>query len=454
MLCYCLSPMSHHFVYICSATENQIVNLLPLLQLDLERVPNIFMLVGRNDPPTELDKEAALRHISNFNLTLKGICKRESRPLPKCYQILNPPHDTVGWQTTVAQKIQELASHAEPVLNVTSGTRSMMFGAMLGIQDVLRQNARSWRAVIHLASPARTEQLFPIASESPGYLNAAKPLTLTDQLSLRSYREQGENTRKEREKEAIERAEFTKYLATGFLNGPDRMVGVLHRLIRETEDPAAGRRDERHLSLTRLEDREYNTFQSSGRRHRSGRALKELFRSGPECPLCRIDGTDMTLDGKTAISYFMGGWFEEYVFLLCRQTLSACNQVRIHLGVRYADSAERNDNDDGEIDVIIQAQNDLHIIECKSGSVSSRSNPDGVDRRTIHTIATRRRQIAGPTGSARLLSFQKGYGKSPKTLKGEARHAGVTIYFGAAGLREFRSWLSELAERMSQDRAT
>ena len=167
---------------------------MPLLQLDLDNVHYIIMLVGKHQTPTERDREAALQYLKDFHRTLRIVAEQRNKTKPKCREIVNPPDDTSGWQKTVADTLNGLEERQSPLavtLNVTGGTRSMMFGAMLGIQDV--RNSRnpqlSWRAVIHLADPARTEQLFPSVVQEPTYLGSVETLDFSEHLSLRSYQE-------------------------------------------------------------------------------------------------------------------------------------------------------------------------------------------------------------------------------------------------------------------------
>lgn len=447
------------FVYICSATPNQITNVVPLVQLRLDQVDHVLMLVGAHDPPTERDRETALGHIRSFNRVLKEIaCRQKIGSLPKIDKIQNAPHDTQGWQKKVACKLKQIeVGNKESLLNVTGGTRSMMFGAMLGISDAQKGGQKpspSWHAVVYLAHPARTEQLFPTVAKVPRYLNDMEILTLSEHLSLRNYKELDMPARNCREANARSRANFTHALVEKMSNSPlwkrNLRAMVLHGIVNNAEKAAEsagkGDHDVREASSSEFEDQAGNVTRRD-RQHNSGRFWWNMFGMQGNIPgLYSIDASSISFKGKAATDYFTGGWFEEYLFLLCEDILGSCPDVKIHLGVSYVDIADGTNRPDGEVDIVIQVENDLHLIECKAGRVASMKNPHGVDRPAIHTIATRRRQIAGPTGSGRLVSFQTTENRRFRSsLESEARHSDITFWYGTDGLEKFKEWLRKLS---------
>ena len=440
------------FVYICSATPNQITNVMPLVQLRLDQVDHVLMLVGAHHPPTERDRQTALGHIRSFNRVLKEIAHRKKiGRLPKIDKIQNAPHDTQGWQEKIACKLKQIElGNKESLLNVTGGTRSMMFGAMLGISDAQKGGQKpspSWHAVVYLAHPARTEQLFPMVDKAPGYLGGMETLTLSEHLSLRNYKELDSPARPARpcrEANAKTREKFTRALVEEMLQPPqwkrNLMASTLHGIVSNAEDV-------RKVCSSKFSDQVDNVGKR-GKSHNSGKFWWEMLRKWKSISgLYSTTETTISFEGKAATDYFTGGWFEEYLFLLCKEILGSCRYVEIHLGVSYVDVniAGGTEWPDGEVDIVIQVENDLHLIECKAGKIAGKKNPDGVDRPAIHTIATRRRQIAGPTGSGRLVSFQTTQdSKFLSSLKSEAKHSDITFWYGDGGLVEFKKWLRKL----------
>lgn len=461
------------FVYICSATPNQIVNVMPLLQVGPDKVDCILMLVGVHQPPTERDQQMALGHIKTFNRVLKEIARRKDiQKLPTVETIQNPPDDTQRWQTSVGRKLRKIGvGDKEWLLNVTGGTRSMMFGAMAGIRMAGMRDAQngeqepppSWNAVIHLTDPARTEQIFPTVEKAPVYLaGRIEMLTLSEHLSLQNYKEWEESARRCRETNARRRTDFTHKLVqemSASRQWRNVRARVLHHIVNQAEIAAKDAGRDAHATRT-VNLAEFQDPSSNGggrRRHNPGLFWKEMFRNTGNMPgLYSIEENTISFSGKAATGYFTGGWFEEYLFLRCEKTLGHRNDVEVNLGVSYGhvpdDEPPRGRRQrggegvgiDGEIDIVIQVENNLHLIECKAGRVASRNNPDGVDRPAIHTISSRRRQIAGPKGSGRLVSFQTGGGNFPASLEQEANHNHVTIWFGSAGLERFEAWLRGL----------
>lgn len=448
------------FVYICSATPNQIVNILPLLQVGPDAVDCILMLVGVHQPPTERDQQMALGHIKIFNRVLKEIASRKEIPeFPTVETIQNPPDDTRRWQQSVARKLARLGvGDKEPLLNVTGGTRSMMFGAMAGIRDAQndeQQPSPPWNAVIHLTEPARTEQLLPTVEKAPDYLTGGiETLTLSEHLSLQNYEERETPARRIRETNARCRTTFTRALVQDMSRGVPQWqrnvrAGVLHRIVNDAEMAAkdAGRDDHEHRTVDFTEFDGPNSNGRGRRAHNAGNFWMRIFEEMQKVPDLYTSDTGagtISFIGKAGTAYFTGGWFEEYLFLRCEEILRHRKDVKVHLGVSYGDVTDAEVGTDGEIDVVIQVENNLHLIECKAGRVANSRNPDGVDRSAIHTIASRRRLIAGPKGSGRLVSFQSGVKPFLESLKQEAAHNQVTAWFGSDGLRDFEAWLRRL----------
>ena len=447
------------FVYICSATPNQIINVMPLLQLGLPQVAHVLMLVGVHAPPTERDRQMALRHIESFNRVLDEIARRQGiRGCPQTDRIESPPDDTQGWQEKVARKLARIGvGDKEPLLNVTGGTRSMMFGAMAGIRDAqngAQQRSPSWHAVVYLADPPRTEQLFPRVDKAPSYLLDMSPLTLSEHLSLRNYGERDVPARQCREATARCRREFTLDLVQQVSNAPqwkrNLRAMVLHRIVNVAEMAAmaAGMEDDQTRTVSIAEFMGPGSSGVGRNPHNSGEFWSKIFQDTPSVPgLYSTEAGSISFNGKAATGYFTGGWFEEYLFHRCEEILDKRlnDDVRIHLGVSYGSIAGAGVGNAGEIDIVIQVKNDLHLIECKAARVAGRKNPDGVNRPAIHTIATRRRQIAGPTGSGRLVSFQTGGWDFLQGLKNEAEQSDVTFWYGGHGLEMFANWLRGLA---------
>ena len=457
-----MDRVNKRFVYVCSATPNQIVNVMPLLQVGPDTVDCILMLVGVHPRATERDHQMALGHLKTFNRVLREIASRKRiHKFPTAEIIENPPDDAQGWQISVARKLKEIKmGNKELLLNVTGGTRSMIFGAIEGIRNAQNDQqdpSWSWNAIIHLVDPARTEQLLPNVESAPYYLaGGIETLTLSEHLSLQNYEEREGLARRCRETDARCRSKFTRALVDNIISTRhvpqwqrNVRAGVLHRIVNDAEMAAkdAGRddRETRKVNFTEFDGPNSN---GRGRRaHNAGAFWMQIFGGKSDVPeLYTTDAVAGTIsfNGKAATTYFTGGWFEEYLFLRCEEILRRRKDVKVNLGVSYGDVTGAGVGTDGEIDIVIQVENNLHLIECKAGRVASSRNPDGVDRSAIYTIASRRRLIAGPKGSGRLVSFQTGVRPFLASLKQEAGHNHVTIWFGSDGLRDFEAWLRRL----------
>jgi len=76
---------------------------------------------------------------------------------------------------------------------------------------------------------------------------------------------------------------------------------------------------------------------------------------------------------RTYIDYFSGGWFEEYVYDKIKNLTGYCiDDVRINIKLHTESENVEDDSEvENELDVVFTRNNDLHVVECKSGNLSS-----------------------------------------------------------------------------------
>ncbi len=76
---------------------------------------------------------------------------------------------------------------------------------------------------------------------------------------------------------------------------------------------------------------------------------------------------------RTHIDYFSGGWFEEYVYDKIKSLKGECiDDIRLNVKL-HEKSREVEDESEvkNELDVVFIANNNLHVVECKSGNLTS-----------------------------------------------------------------------------------
>jgi hypothetical protein len=114
------------------------------------------------------------------------------------------------------------------------------------------------------------------------------------------------------------------------------------------------------------------------------------------------------------LDYLTGGWFEEYVYYLIKQCV---NPDDIAIGVRIDGCTEiRHDN---ELDVCFIKNNQLFVIECKSG-ISSESMFNEI----VYKVSALKEVLLGLDCHSYIFSLKK----DPKgDLKKIAKYMGVTF---------------------------
>ena len=65
--------------------------------------------------------------------------------------------------------------------------------------------------------------------------------------------------------------------------------------------------------------------------------------------------------------YVAGGWFEDYVFDVIRK-IPGVQDVALNVQIKNSD---KNTNQHNELDVVVLANNVLHVLECKTANFSS-----------------------------------------------------------------------------------
>ncbi len=76
---------------------------------------------------------------------------------------------------------------------------------------------------------------------------------------------------------------------------------------------------------------------------------------------------------RTYIDYFSGGWFEEYVYDKIKSLKGEyIDDVRLNVKLREKPTEVDEESDvENELDVVFIANNNLHVIECKSGNLTN-----------------------------------------------------------------------------------
>ena len=87
--------------------------------------------------------------------------------------------------------------------------------------------------------------------------------------------------------------------------------------------------------------------------------------------------TEMTVPACEATTFMRGGWLEAYLFNVVRMEFGKRNDVEIaaNLGLAYWKNSDRpQDVRIAEIDAAILTKGQLHIVEAKTGGLTTNTN--------------------------------------------------------------------------------
>jgi hypothetical protein len=375
------------FWYLCNASQYQIANLVPLLELGLERCGGVAILVARSDPPSENDRTQSIEPASRFVALVRRLAAARERPDLPVVKLEGHPDDEDSWAPTLQAFLAE-RQPAFTVYNYSHGTRGTVLAALLEMMPLgQRSNSGS---VIKLTPrrpghPAELRQAMPSRRAFP--VGSGRTVTLDDWCRLIGYR-----IETLRDDGAIDRQALTDWLAGRLLSrsggrgldANDRL-GILNGLTAPLQ-----KRNE--VARVRLAARDVRGW------------LKDVLDAAvAQAPtVLRREGTDIVLEAGAA-SYLGGGWFEELVFHQARKRFDG-PASEVHVGVKLVvpdGKAARR-----ELDVAIVHRNQLHLIECKTGQWEggARNDTTRVRPNTLRTLAEYRMTMCGPYGTAALVS--------------------------------------------------
>ena len=432
------------FTYVCSATSGLEVNLGPLRALGWHRINRIILLVGAGSNPTALDLRNALEPAERFGEIVEDDCEKQEMTPPKIERVRCPPDSTDAWYE---QLLVELDKTDSPLvlLNLTGGTRSMIFAALAALQSNASENPdRTSRAFIYASGPERVEEVWPELGRQTLRLPREPRLNVQNLLHSRGLvARTTEQEDQDRRKAAQRRGNFTRTLfeliaSEGETAAGDR-AAAMHGTIgdwlmgsgRRIED--IGREEEvwiEHPKLRRPKDFWHGIEPASERSN----------------GLLTFEGGRMKLRGQAAVRYLQGGWFEEWAFLQCLDALGGKPwwDVQWSVPFGYGEDGKRTD---GECDVLVAGEGTTFLLECKAGVRLVRNDePIRHVRELPRKIAGWRDRIAGGRGAAAIMLLVTPRDDSPRQmLEREAAEQAVSVWIGESGRETFKCWISELA---------
>ena len=444
---------TERFTYVCSATSALEVNLGPLRALGWRRIDHIILLVGAGSIPTALDLRNALEPAERFGKIVEGDCKKQKINPPRIERVCCPPDSTDAWYDWLLVELYKTDSPLV-LLNLTGGTRSMIFAALAALQKNAKDNRkepnRTSRAFIYSSGPERVEEVWPELGRQTLRLPQEPRPSVRNLLHSRGLvamtTEQEDQDRREA---AQRRGDFTRTLfeliaSKGDKAADDRaaaMHGIIRGRIKDIED--IGPEEEVWIERDQLGTQ------------------AELWHGIEQAAdglggLLTFPPGGMVLHGQAAVRYFQGGWFEEWAFLQCLDALR--NRPWWDVQWSFPFGYHENGRTDGECDVLVTGEGTTFLLECKAGvrlvpdekPINGKPIRRGKSIRRVRElprkIAGWRDSIAGGRGAAAIMLLVPPRDDSQRRmLEHEAAQKKVSVWIGKSGRDIFKRWIGELA---------
>ncbi len=118
--------------------------------------------------------------------------------------------------------------------------------------------------------------------------------------------------------------------------------------------------------------------------------------------------------------YVAGGWFEDYVFDVIRK-IPGVQDVALNVQI---ENSGKNTNQHNELDVVVLANNVLHVLECKTANFSSNKKEADNALYKLETL----KKLGGLKTRAALISYRETGGHGTRnTIRDRAKGAQIEL---------------------------
>lgn len=309
-------------IHVCLVSQQATPNLAPILA-DEFRPREVILLVSK-----QMQQQAA---------ALEGVLKKYG---VKCSRLdIDDPYDIVAMSD---QMVELLAQREQESigLNITGGTKPMAIAAQLAF-------GLAGKPVFYV-NPETNEVLF-LAPDRKKLILHSK-MKIDDYLSAHGYDVVGSLDRQPTGNSALTRLTDTLVLNVVTF---ERAIGTMNFLANQAEqnDVRRGREVLRPCLEIEIEAR---TLQDP-----NWLKLVEMF---TEAGVLKLAGSKLRFTNMETRFYVNGGWLEDHVFNIVH-ALKKSQDAALNMSVKNNFGAGHAEN---EIDVVLLANNRLHLIECKT----------------------------------------------------------------------------------------
>lgn len=375
------------FIYVCSATQASIVNVLPIVHAGVERIEKVIVFCGAPNPNTtdaRLQREAILP-ARRLVETVRSL-GREARQPPGIERLHGDSARLTDWAIHMRAICASAREAGTPVVfNVTGGAKLMALGAFMGGDETMLK-------IYVGGAPLRVEFVTVEGQvEAPRHAE----MSLAQYLALYGVRERAKARRVNIQRRCLRHREAIRAFAEALYRRPElirELLTATKGLFHRNDQFVAGRIDRLVLPNKRLftASRHLRTALNSWR----GVSGVRFGNDRPEVP------GSIDVDEEWMARMLRGAWLEAEIYFALLDACKGRNDVEIAMNVALQFASAKEDNpfsDIGEIDVAVMVRSQLHAIEGKTAGFSGKASKANAEQ-SVAQIEALKRHLLGQFG--------------------------------------------------------
>ncbi|HEX5327827.1 MAG TPA: DUF1887 family CARF protein [Acetobacteraceae bacterium] len=378
------------FVYVCSASNAAVVNMLPIVHAGLNRVRGVVVFCGADPGKPSGDEVAqAVRPARDLQAIMDELTSGGITEAAGNFRTLyGDSGDIAQWRANMGRVFTEFSrpdgSEHPVVFNIKGGTKEMALGGIIGRADDGRFILVTVRGV-----PLRVEQVLrdgQVALPAEGRL-----LTLKQHLRIYGYMEHQATS------PDLPRPELEAW----YLGNEERIRGFAEAVLPIAPRTAGFLNDKGKDCLPGKNERDF-VRQEFGVPRRLAAAFDAL--DGFDGFTITRDATGLpvsvAVENRHAAKFLNGNWLEAHLFLEIRRAVGGCAGVEIAANLGICEPGKLRA---AEFDVAILVRGQLHLIEAKTGEMYSAVGQQGAER-SFSQLDSMKRALLGQVGKALIVN--------------------------------------------------
>lgn len=435
-----ITTWPERFVYVCSATRQNQVNMLPLIQADIDRIASVAILVGTSgSPAASTDHADALRPAER----LRRLIKDWAPNIVVDEYYTGDPSAMTDWFHHLNQICRQ-ATLEQPVLfNVKGGTKEMAIGGLVAVAKYSYERV----GLLTVAGDGRVDFIDPRNLQtSAAEVKAGTSLGL--RLMMQGYYEIDRERRLEKQEMLWERradiARYAEAVLPILLTAPHVLNNAISPVLRDE-----GKKELFNPGLI-------SPCSVAG--HELEPEIAESW-AGALSGLHAIMGLEARTDAEGRPTLFVSekagakliksGWLEAYLYHRVRNEIGQRNDVQLAANLRIAlDWREgldvKEDAEIGEFDLAVMAGGQLHLVDAKTGNLG-RHNAQ--QEKSLDQAVRWKQALLGNHGAFALVAprvTERPTEQSDGAFLTRARQAGIDLFLGPSAVDDVVAWLSRL----------